>query len=167
MRRARALLALVALVLLSGCAGAPALPRTQSSPLLDGALPRVAGPTLAGTRFDAEALSGRIVVIKFFADYCEPCKRTLPEAERLSREHREVTFVGVSEDEHAEAARSLTERYGLTFAVVHDASGALRGRFRVSELPVTFLADRRGIVRWVGGAEQSDGDLARAIEAVR
>jgi cytochrome c biogenesis protein CcmG/thiol:disulfide interchange protein DsbE len=166
-RRSGFILALAAFGILDGCASAPTLPHAQSSPLLDGALPRVSGATLSGQRLDGNALADRIVVVKFFADYCAPCKRTLPAAERLSREHRDVTFVGVSEDEYASTARSLAERYGLTFDVVHDASGALRGRFRVSELPITFLADRKGIVRWVGGPEQSEDDLARAIEAVQ
>jgi thiol-disulfide isomerase/thioredoxin len=156
----------IVVALLGGCARAPSLPQARSSPLLDGALPRVSGRALSGQPVDASTFADRVVVVKFFADYCAPCKRTLPEAERLSREYRDVTFVGVSEDEYAATARSLAERYGLTFTVVHDASGALRGRFRVSELPITFLADRQGIVRWVGGPEQSDDDLARAIEFV-
>ncbi|HVJ21588.1 MAG TPA: TlpA disulfide reductase family protein, partial [Polyangiaceae bacterium] len=104
---------------------------------------------------------------KFFAEYCEPCKRTLPAAERLHHEHPEVTFVGVSADDYAATARAIRKLYGLSFPIVHDTGRSLQGRFRVTELPVTFVVDRAGVVRWVGGPAQSEKDLAQAIEVLR
>ena len=150
------------------CSRAPAtFPPSAPSPLLDGQLPDLRGVTLAGERLDPRTVRGRPVVVKFFAEYCEPCKRTLPAVERLAKEHGDVAFVGVSEDEHASTARAVAERYGLTFVVVHDRDRVLGGRFRVNELPVTFVADRSGKVRWVGGPAQTEADLAQAIDALR
>jgi hypothetical protein len=64
-------------------------------------------------------------------------------------------------------AASLAQRYGLSFAVVHDEGNVLSGRFRVSTMPTTFVADSTGVVRWVGGEGQTEDDLRRAIEAAR
>jgi peroxiredoxin len=122
--------------------------------------------TLAGSELDTKALRGRVVVVKFFAEYCAPCTRTLPAVENLSRELESVQFIGVSEDERRATAESLVERYRLSFPVVHDAGQVLSGRYRVSDLPSTFVIDRHGNVRWVGGAEQTEADLKRAIEAM-
>jgi thiol-disulfide isomerase/thioredoxin len=119
--------------------------------------------TLSGSTLDTAALAGRVVVVKFFADYCEPCKRTLPAAEALAREHGDVAFIGVSEDERASVAEDIVRRYSLSFPVIHDAGQVLRGRFRVSEIPATFVADRAGNVRWVGGDRQDHDALAEAI----
>jgi cytochrome c biogenesis protein CcmG, thiol:disulfide interchange protein DsbE len=113
---------------------------------------------------DTKALGDRVVVVKFFAEYCQPCKKTLPAAERVHRAHPEAAFIGVSEDEYNSQARKLVESYGLTFPVVHDEGNGLAGRFRVSDLPVTFVTDSSGTVRWVGGPDQGEGDLAVVVD---
>ena len=51
--------------------------------------------------------------------------------------------------------------------MLHDASKALSGRFHVSDMPMTFIADRAGTVRWVGAEEQTEDSLRRAVEALR
>jgi peroxiredoxin len=154
-------------VALAACAAA-APPPSMDHPLLGKALPEVQRPSLAGPRVDLASLRGKVVVVKFFAAYCEPCMRTLPEAQRVhERQSAEVAVVGVSEDERASEARELVARFGLTFPVVHDAGNVLSGRFRVREMPVVFVADRSGVVRWVGGPGQAPSDTERAVRAAR
>lgn len=160
----RAALAL-ALPLLAQCAAA--LPASAPSALLGKALPEFRRPTLAHGDLHATRLRGRPVVVKFFAEYCEPCKRTLGAAQRLALEHPEVQFVGVSEDEYQATAERVVKHHGLTFPVVLDRGHVLQGRFRVREMPVTFVADSAGIVRWVGGPAQTEDELADALAAVR
>jgi peroxiredoxin len=57
-------------------------------------------------------------------------------------------------------------RHHLTFPVVHDAGNVLAGRLRVTELPVSFVVDGHGRIRWVGGPDQPDDALARAVSAL-
>lgn len=120
--------------------------------------------TLDGQPFDSAQLAGKPVLVKFFADYCVPCRETLPAAQRIHEAHPDVVFLGIDEDESAETAQSLAKRYGLTFPVVHDESNVLSGRFRVSALPMTFVTDRTGVVRWVGADGQTEADLRSAVE---
>jgi peroxiredoxin len=141
-------------------------PPSAPSPLYEGAAPDFSRPSLSGAQVDTAALRGQTVVIKFFAKYCEPCKRTLPAAQRLHEEHPEVAFIGVSEDESQSDAEALITSYGLSFPVVLDRGNVLAGRFRVSEIPVTFVIDAQGVVRWVGGPGQSEDDLARAVASL-
>lgn len=156
---------LFGLPLLAACSAS--LPPSAPSPLLGKSLPEIRRPTLAHGDLDARRLRGRPVVVKFFAEYCEPCKRTLGAAQRLSLEHPGVQFVGVSEDEYQATAEKLVKHHGLTFPVVLDRGHVLQGRFRVREMPVTFVADSTGVVRWVGGPAQTEDELADAIAAVR
>ncbi len=123
--------------------------------------------TLDGQLFDPARLAGKPVLVKFFADYCAPCKESLPAAERVHEAYPEVSFLGVDEDESLETAHAVVERFGVTFPVVHDAGNVLSGRFRVSTLPMTFLCDATGVIRWVGGAAQTEDDLRQAVEAAR
>jgi thiol-disulfide isomerase/thioredoxin len=161
------LAALVLPVFACGPGHADYPPATQH-PLLGQPLPQIHHrETLDGQPFDAAQLAGKPVLVKFFADYCKPCKATLPAAERLHEAHPEVLFVGIDEDETTDTARTVVQRFGLTFPVIHDADNVLSGRFRVSSMPMTFVADGSGVVRWVGGDGQTEDDLRRAVEAAR
>jgi len=147
--------------------GPATMPPSMESTLLGQQVPALTRPSLAGAQVDVATMRGKIVVVKFFAEYCEPCKVTLPEAQSLSEKHADVVFVGVSEDEYEQKARDVATQYGLSFPIVHDRGNVLAGRFRVREMPATFVVDTTGVVRWVGGPGQHEGDLAKAISAVR
>jgi thiol-disulfide isomerase/thioredoxin len=162
------LVALALSVVGGGCAH-PAAPATTppSSPsrLLGAPAPAFRRPTLQGASFDTEATSGRVVVVDFFAEYCGPCRRALPALEALHRRRPELSIVGVSLDPDGAAASRLVARYRLTFPVVHDPGSVLAGRFRVTELPASFVIGRGGSVVWAGGGDQPEGALAMAAEA--
>lgn len=131
-------------------------------------MPDFRRPTFGGAPLDTAGLRGKIVVVEFFAEYCAPCKRTLPQVERLHRRLGEdVVFVGVAEDPYPSDSAAFVEAMALSFAVVHDPGGAIAGRFRVTEIPATFVIDRQGVVRWIAGAGMPDDALERAIAAVR
>jgi len=149
-----------------GCVPA-GLPASAPSPLLNKPLPDIERRALDGTTVDTKSKRGSVVVVKFFAKYCEPCKKTLPVVERIHQSHPAVTFVGVDEDEYVSEVEEMVRTYGLTFQVIHDAANALAGRFRVGQLPMTFVADGTGTIRWVAGETQTDGDLEQAIDAVQ
>jgi thiol-disulfide isomerase/thioredoxin len=164
----RAPIPLLALALLAGACGHPDFPPSSQHPLLGQPLPAIHHrQTLAGQAFDGAQLAGKPVLIKFFAEYCKPCQVTLPGAERVHEDHPEVRVVGIDEDESSETAGALVQRYGLTFPVIHDDGNVLSGRFHVSAMPMTFMVDASGVVRWVGGEGQTEADLRRAIEAAQ
>jgi peroxiredoxin len=129
-------------------------------------MPEFRRPTLMGAVVDTKQLKNRVVVVKFFAKYCEPCKATLPAVQKFYERRHETAFVvGIAVDEHEEDSRQLVSSYGLTFPVVFDRENVLAGRFRVQDLPATFVIDKGGVVRWVGGPERSADELVRAIES--
>jgi peroxiredoxin len=150
-----------------GGAGAAAAPPSSPSPLLSQALPDFRRPSLGGPEIETGRLRGRVVVVDFFAEHCVPCVRSLPALEALHRSMPEVSVVGVSEDEDAAGARRMVERYGLTFPVVHDAQSVLAGRFRVVDLPATFVADPSGVVRWRGDRPHEEGELRAVVDGAR
>jgi cytochrome c biogenesis protein CcmG/thiol:disulfide interchange protein DsbE len=114
---------------------------------------------------ETTAWRGRVVLVDFFAEHCAPCARSLPSLEALHRAMPDVAVLGVSEDDDADGAQRMVARYGLTFPVVHDDGHALAGRFRVTDIPATFVVDSRGVVRFQGGGENADdvGDVVRSL----
>lgn len=129
-------------------------------------LPDIKRRTLDGATFDTAEVRGRkVIVVKFFARYCEPCKRSLPWFQQFAKEHPKVAVLGIAEDERESDARDLATTFGLTFPIVHDTGNAISGRFRVSDMPFTFVADRNGRIRWVGGPDQTEAELDAAVSA--
>ena len=163
----RSLAHLLVILILTSCASKGPPPPSSPSPLAGHAVPTFQRDTLGGGQIDTAALLGKVWVVKFFAEYCEPCKRTLPAAQRLSQRYRDVVFVGISEDEREEDAAGLVRTYGLGFPVVLDRDNILSGRFRVTALPIVFVVDPAGNVSWVGGPEQDEDALEKAIRAAR
>jgi peroxiredoxin len=85
----------------------------------------------------------------------------------ISREERDVTAVGVSQDEFEADARDLVTTWRITYPVVHDKGRPISTRFTVGELPTTVVIDAVGVVRWVGGPSQTEADLRSAIQIIR
>jgi len=130
-------------------------------------MPDVHRKSVGGADVDTSQLRGKVVVVDFFAKFCEPCRRALPALEALHRDAPEVEIVGVAEDESEGDVRELIEAHHLTFQVVHDRGNAISGRYRVTSLPMTFVVGPEGVVRWAGGEAFSEGDLGRVIKAAR
>jgi thiol-disulfide isomerase/thioredoxin len=130
-------------------------------------MPEVHRRALDGADVDTARARGQVVVIDFFAKYCEPCKRALPEIEALHRDEPNVLVVGVAEDEAEGDAREMVDTFRLTFKVVHDREHVISGRYRVNELPMTFVAGPDGAIRWAGREHVTSGDLGRVIAAAR
>lgn len=160
------LLALCAAAFLA--CGHASFPASAAHPLLMQPLPAIHHrTTLDGQPVDAAQFAGKPVLVKFFAQYCKPCKETLPAAERIHEANPGVVFIGVDEDESVDAANGIVQQYGLTFPVIHDESNVLSGRFRVSSMPMTFVADASGVIRWVGDERQTEDDLRAAVKAAQ
>jgi len=161
-------------VVFAGCGPAAMPPSYSQSPLAPSGptaaqqkpLPDIKRRTLDGATFDtAEARGRKVTVVKFFAKYCEPCKRSLPWFQQFAKTHPEVAVLGIAEDERESDVRDVASTFGLTFPIVHDTGNALSGRFRVTDMPITFVADKGGRIRWVGGPDQTETDLEAAVSA--
>jgi peroxiredoxin len=153
--------------LVTSCASKPAAPPPSAqSPLLEKPLPQFRRSALDGSRIDTKALEGRVVVLELFAEYCVPCVASLPAAEKAHVGRPDAAFIGLSEDEDTAGAQRMVARHQLTFPVVHDAGRVLAGRLRLTELPATVVADRKGTVRWVGTRALTAEELVLVIDYV-
>jgi thiol-disulfide isomerase/thioredoxin len=115
------------------------------------------------------AAPGRVVVVDFFASWCEPCREQLPRLDRLAQElhDRGLDVYGVSFDEEREAARGFVAEVAPGFPVLWDRGGdRLAPALGIQRLPTTVVADRRGVVRLVHVGFTS-GDQARLEAQIR
>lgn len=143
------------------------MPPSAPTDLLGDFVPDFSRRTLDGRRVGTEALRGEIVVVEFFARYCQPCWTHLPRLQRWADKHPDVVVIGLGGDEYASDTQAMVNALGVRFPVVHDAGLGLTARFRVDKIPSTLVVDRSGRVRWRSFPGDGIGAMNRAVEALR
>jgi thiol-disulfide isomerase/thioredoxin len=119
---------------------------TDSAPLLALTLPDAAGKqeTLAQWK-------GKVLIVNFWATWCEPCKEEMPRFIKLQEEYgaKGLQFVGVAIDQ-ADKVRAFAQDIGLNYPTLVGGYGAIElsktmGN-NVGALPFTVVLDRGGAV---------------------
>jgi peroxiredoxin len=97
--------------------------------------------TLAGLR-------GEVVIVDFWATWCGPCKRAIPQLEALQAEFKGqgLTVVGISDEEKATLTK-FTAKSPIKYTVAYDADRGVNRAYMVSALPTLFVIDHEGVVR--------------------
>lgn len=112
---------------------------------------------------------GRPIVINFFACWCAPCWRELPDFDDAAEKYHErgVVVLGVGVKDSKDSIRRMVENLGLSFPVGLDPTAEVAvERYRIPGLPVTVFLDRQGVVRkiWPGPIDRSS--LDRLIDEI-
>ncbi len=123
---------------------------------LDCVPPPLAGLVHAdGSPFDASALEGKLVIVNFWATFCEPCTREWPALDKLAArvaDQKDIVIIAVSIDKDREAIARYLERMDLQESgviVLWDPSGSLHLQFGSDLIPDTYFLSRSGEVRRV------------------
>ena len=130
------------------------------------ALPPLAQFGLAGVPGE---LSGRVVLVDFWASWCAPCKASFPALDDLQRTYagRGFTVLAVSVDDDPRKMKDFLAAHPVSFPVVHDARQQLVAAAGIEAMPTSFLIDRAGTIRFAHAGfkpETSPAELAAEIE---
>lgn len=154
---------------LSGGESGPVNPLTPGAYAWSGGeLPDVTFTTLDGQPITVETFRGELVVLNFWATWCPPCLREIPELVRLHEElsDRGVVIVGVAaQSGKVEAVQEFAGAHAMSYPVwmVDDAS---LDKYGVVGFPFTFLIDREGQIRMRYVGPQSYERLLADITAL-
>ncbi len=108
-----------------------------------------------GQRVSLSSVSGRPVIVNFFASWCVPCRKETPLLARFFRaRHGNVAVIGIDVNDQTSAALAFVRKTGVTYPVATEpASGSTVVAYDLPGLPATFFLDaRHHIVKRVYGA---------------
>lgn len=114
----------------------------------------------------------KFVVMSFFATYCEPCKKEMPELARIYEKYKAdglgVMLVSIDKgDEQKQQIIALAKQSGVTFPVMHDRFQVVARRYSAERLPYMLMLDTAGNVAKVhiGYTDEVKANLENEVRA--
>lgn len=141
------------------------LPQVVGAPVLDFELPALDG---SGT-VRLSDYAGRPVFLNFWATWCEPCKRELPAFEQFAAEQGDdgAVVLAINTGEDDATVRAFLEAQGVEgLNVLMDPGATVAKTYGVIQIPVTFVIDEAGNVRYPHYGEMTAADLAGYLDAL-
>jgi cytochrome c biogenesis protein CcmG, thiol:disulfide interchange protein DsbE len=108
---------------------------------------------------------GRVVVLNFWASWCDPCRDESPLLDRWHRriEPRGGTVLGIDILDVADDARDFVEEYGLDYPQLRDGEGKTLSEYGIVAYPETFVIDKRGRIAASRRGPVDDEFLRRSV----
>ena len=127
--------------------------------------PDFAAPTLTDEgRVELSDYRGKIVYLDFWASWCAPCLKAIPEIEKIRSEMPADAFqvVAVNLDQKKAKALRFLAKHPVGYPSASDPKGRIPGQFGVETMPTSYLIDAGGVIRYVHpGFKKGDGEKLR------
>jgi thiol-disulfide isomerase/thioredoxin len=106
---------------------------------------------LEGKAFDLNTYKGKVLVLNFWATWCGPCRREIPDFIQLQDEYGAggLQIVGIALDEQgASIVKPFADKFKINYPVVVDAKSEVAAMYgQMNAIPVTIVVDRTGKIR--------------------
>jgi cytochrome c biogenesis protein CcmG, thiol:disulfide interchange protein DsbE len=134
---------------------------------------------LSGSQVSIRDFKGKVVLLNFWATWCEPCVAEMPALEQLYNRLKSEGFVvvAVGTDDTLDNIKDFQAKYSLDFPILFDAGGDIKTKFKVTGVPETFLLDREGrltmlvdpdagqpVVRFIGPRNWDSPDIQAQLK---
>ncbi|HXI26459.1 MAG TPA: TlpA disulfide reductase family protein [Pyrinomonadaceae bacterium] len=98
-----------------------------------------------GKSWTLQSLHGKVVLVNFWATWCPPCRKEMPDLDALYRKFKDkgLVVLAISDEEMAKVKPFLAER-NLGFPILLDPGRKINALFHVDGIPKTFIYDREG-----------------------
>jgi peroxiredoxin len=108
-------------------------------------------PSKSGKEVKLSDLKGQVVLINFWASFCEPCAEELPALEKLDTQYRPagLMLAAVNIDPVRAGANGAIEKWKIKSDVLYDTNRWTARDYDIRQLPYTVIVDREGVVRHV------------------
>lgn len=143
------------------------LPSGNAADAVGRKLPDLELATLDGGTVNLTSWEGTPLVVNFWASWCPPCLREMPEFEQVARQRAgQVAFVGLNVRENAATARQLADQTGVTYDLALDTDGAASRAFGVVNMPTTVFVAADGTIVGVNTGALDTASLNARIDSL-
>jgi cytochrome c biogenesis protein CcmG, thiol:disulfide interchange protein DsbE len=142
--------------------GAVSRGRRPAAPGMDVRLPALDG----GGATSLGRLRGKVVVLNFWASWCEPCKAEAPVLEKAQKHFQASgggTVLGVTYKDFVDDSRAFVRAEHITYPSVRDDRLQLAPKYGTTKLPETFVISPSGRIVALSRGQIDDRFLSRAI----
>ncbi len=122
-----------------------------------------------GSTIALSSLKGQVIVLNFWASWCHPCRDEAPglrSAWERSRGQHGVLFLGVNEMDDETGAQAFQREFQVTYPSVSDPSASLADDYGFFGLPVTYVIDAQGVMRYRFIGPVTESALVDAVRSV-
>jgi len=101
---------------------------------------------IQGKSWTLKDLRGKVVLINFWATWCPPCRKEMPDLDALYGRFKAqgLVILAVSQEEADTVKPFIAERQKVSYPILLDPGGSVSHQFHVDGIPKTFVYDRAG-----------------------
>ena len=126
-------------------------------------------PTLTGEEQSLASEKGKVVIINFWASWCNPCNIEAPHLQSYYEKHQadvEILAVNVTAKDNKAAAQKFVDQYGLTFPILLDQTGDVSTMYGAFTIPTTIILNRNGEIKQEIAGPLEEDQLEQLIQPI-
>lgn len=127
-------------------------------------------PSSAKQNIRLAELRGQVVMLNFWATWCNPCRVEIPHLQNLYDQYKDIGFtvIGVNIDNNKIKAARMARDLGARFPILFDNTQTVSKLYSIKAMPFTLLIDRDGKIREIfygykPGYEKKYSDAIRKL----
>ena len=99
---------------------------------------------LQGKRWTLKSLTGKAVLVNFWATWCPPCRKEMPDLQALHERFGDQLVILAISDEDADKVKAFLAGRNVTYPILLDPGRKVNELFRIEGIPKSFVYDRQG-----------------------
>ena len=112
---------------------------------------------------------GRLLVLNFWATWCQPCVEEVPSLDQFAKEMASsgVVVLGVSMDTNSKTYADFLKRSGISFMTARDPGATISTNYGTFKFPESYIIDAKGKVvqKIIGATNWTDGNMVNAVRS--
>lgn len=120
---------------------------------------------LAGLPVDIKSLKGKVVIVNFWASWCEPCREEFTELSYLQEKYgsKGLVVLAVNLAEMKPRIKQFLKGNGIpenSLEILQDRNSTIYKTWRARGIPTSFLLNKQGKIEcvWIGAIDNADNE---------
>jgi peroxiredoxin len=101
---------------------------------------------LDGTRWTLKDLKGKVVILNFWATWCPPCRKEIPDLQKLHHEFKRqgLVILGIADDDDLNALKKFASEQKIQYPLLPDLDRKVHTAFQIEGIPASLIYNRSG-----------------------